>query len=183
GHRIVVQRTIGGESRQPAEALAAQVVQFGRGEGSCHGLSIKHIITYVQTLPGCAKLETPTVTEPQRTDVFDRAVPLQHQIYLQMRQEIADGLWTGRADFPGEKELARRFDVSVITTKAALNGLAEEGWVERRRGRRTRAVRLPAETPPASPQLLPVGPRRDYRYQVIFAGEAVAPLDACQAFG
>jgi GntR family transcriptional regulator len=34
-----------------------------------------------------------------------------------------------------------------------------------------------------SPQLLPVDRRRDYRYEVIFAGEAVAPLDACGAFG
>jgi GntR family transcriptional regulator len=124
-----------------------------------------------------------TLTDVPTADVFDRAVPLQHQIYLQMRQEIADGLWTARTDFPGEKELARRFDVSVITTKAALNRLAEEGWVERRRGRGTRAMRLPPEPRPASPQLLAVGPRRDYRYQVIFAGEAVAPLAACRAFG
>ena len=123
------------------------------------------------------------MTDSPTADVFDRAVPLQHQIYLQMRQEIADGLWTGRTDFPGEKELARRFGVSMITTKASLNRLAEEGWVERRRGRGTRAVRLPAATPGGSPQLLPVGPRRDYRYEVTFAGEAVAPLDACRAFG
>jgi GntR family transcriptional regulator len=99
-----------------------------------------------------------------------------------MRQEIADGLWTGRADFPGEKELARRFNVSVITTKVALNRLAEEGWVERQRGRGTRVVRLPPDAAAGSPQLLPVGPRRDYRYRVIFVQEAVAPGEACRAF-
>jgi GntR family transcriptional regulator len=115
--------------------------------------------------------------------VFDPAVPLQHQIYLQIRREIADGIWADRPDFPGEKEWARRFDVSVITTKAALNRLAEEGWVERRRGLGTRAIRPPAAPVESRPQLLPVGPRRDYRYQVIFAGEAVVPAEACRAFG
>ena len=32
---------------------------------------------------------------------FDPAVPLQHQIYLQVRSEIEDGLWLDRDDFPG----------------------------------------------------------------------------------
>ena len=119
-----------------------------------------------------------------RRIVFDGSVPLQHQIYLQLRREIADGLWTGRSDFPGEKELASRFDVSVITSKAALNRLADEGWVERRRGRGTRALPIP-ERPSdgAKPPLLPVGPRRDYTYRVLSTVESTAPADACTAFG
>ena len=70
--------------------------------------------------------------------------PVQHQIYLQVRSEIEDGLWLDRDDFPGERDLADRFGVSVITTRAALDRLAEEGWVERRRGRGTRAIHRPA---------------------------------------
>ena len=62
--------------------------------------------------------------------------PLQHQIYLQVRSEIEDGLWLDRDDFPGERDLADRYGVSVITTRAALDRLADEGWVERRRGPR-----------------------------------------------
>src|SRR3954465_251348 len=103
---------------------------------------------------------------PELSDVtFDPAVALHHQLYVQLRDEIADGMWIGRDDFPGEKELARRFGVSVITSKAALDRLAQEGGVERRRGRGPRAVRYDAALPPrAAPPLLSTGVRRDYRY-------------------
>lgn len=123
------------------------------------------------------------MADTEMTGAFDPAVPLGHQIYLQLRAEIADGLWLNRPDFPGEQEAARRFGVSVITAKAALDRLAEEGWVERRRGRGTRALRPPSA--PAAPPvpLLPVGPKRPFRYSVLFVTEEVAPADACRAFG
>jgi GntR family transcriptional regulator len=115
--------------------------------------------------------------------VFDSAIPLQHQVYVQLRHEIADGVWEG-ATFPGEEELARRFGVSVITSRAALTRLVAEGWIERARGRGTRVVFQPARATPASgPALFPVGPHRPYRYEVLFAGERTAPAEACIAFG
>ena len=83
------------------------------------------------------------MTAGPEAPAFDRAVPLQHQIYLQVRSEIDDGLWLDRDDFPGERDLADRYGVSVITTRAALDRLADEGWVERRRGRGTRAIHRP----------------------------------------
>jgi len=37
--------------------------------------------------------------------------------------EILDGLWIGRHDFPSERDVAERFGVSVITSRAALDRL------------------------------------------------------------
>ena len=118
---------------------------------------------------------------------FDPAVPLQHQIYLQLRHEIADGLWLDRDDFPGEKELATLYGVSVITSRAALDRLAAEGWVQRQRGRGTRAIHQPIPTPTGDgPALIPVefprGKRLPYRYDVLDASVRIAPADACAAF-
>ena len=127
------------------------------------------------------------MTATPEATAFDPAVPLQHQIYLQVRSEIEDGLWLDRDDFPGERDLADRFGVSVITTRAALDRLAKEGWVERSRGRGTRAIHRPAtrETP-AGPALLPVPVpvgRVQYRYDVLESSVRIALVDACRAFG
>ena len=73
---------------------------------------------------------------------FDPAVPLQHQIYLQVRSEIEDGLWLDRDDFPGERDLADRYGVSVITTRAALDRLAR-----RRMGRTATRPRHESDPP------------------------------------
>ena len=116
---------------------------------------------------------------------FDRAVPLQHQIYLQVRSEIDDGLWLDRDDFPGERELADRYGVSVITTRTALDRLADEGWVERRRGRGTRAIRRPdTNIGSPGPVLLPLpapAGRVNYRYEMLESSVRIAPADACSA--
>jgi len=126
-----------------------------------------------------------TVTPPEMA--FGPGVPLQHQVYLQLRHEIDDGLWLDRADFPGERELATRFGVSVITTRAALDRLADEGWVERRRGHGTRAIRGPSPSMvPRGPALLSpaaISPRVKFRYEVLDSSVRIAPADACRAFG
>ena len=127
------------------------------------------------------------MTTAHNVVAFDPAVPLQHQIYLQLRHEIADGLWLDRGDFPGEKELATLYGVSVITSRAALDRLAAEGWVQRQRGRGTRAIHQPIPTPAGDgPALLPVefprGKRLPYRYDVLDASVRIAPVDACAAF-
>lgn len=118
--------------------------------------------------------------------MLDVGLPLYHQIYLHLRAEIADGAWVGRDDFPGEIDLARRFGVSVITSRRALNQLAAEGYIERGRGRRTRVVRDPVsprrdQAPPLI-QTTPGAPR-DFTYQVLSRGVEVAPAEACAAFG
>ena len=59
-------------------------------------------------------------------------MPLYHQIFLILRQQIMDAL------IQGEQELAETYDVSRITAKRALDELAAEGLVVRERGRGTR---------------------------------------------
>ena len=111
-------------------------------------------------------------------------VPMQVQIYRQLRAEILDGLWIGR-DFPGEREAAERFGVSVITARAALERLAREHLVDRGRGRRGRATYTPPETTPARFTMFPPpeGPSSPLRYKLISSGIDIAPADACRAFG
>lgn len=118
--------------------------------------------------------------------VLDSDVPLYHQIYLHLRAEMLDGSWVGRDDFPGEVELAKRFGVSVITSRKALDRLTEDGFIERSRGRRTRVLRGPEDrrkhAPPAVFQTQ-VGEQRPFDYKVLSKGLAVAPKEACDAFG
>jgi len=113
---------------------------------------------------------------------FDHTVPLHHQVYVQLRREIADGLWPG-STLPGETELAARFGVSVITSRAALARLVADGWVARGRGRGTRVIVEPETRPAPGPPLVPTGRRRPYRYRVLDAAVGTAPADACRAFG
>lgn len=124
---------------------------------------------------------------PATQVAFDPAVPLHHQVYLHLRREIADGLWQGRDDFPGEREVAERFGISVITSRAALDRLADDGWIERRRGRRPRILyRIESAgdpVPEAGPSMVEFGPFRPYAYRVLLAETQIAPAEACAAFG
>lgn len=62
------------------------------------------------------------------------AEPLYHQLYSLLRRKIEAGEIPYRAQLPSEFELAHLFSVSRITTKRALDELAREALVERRRG-------------------------------------------------
>ncbi len=80
-------------------------------------------------------------------------MPLYHQIYLILRDQIASGGYAPDAFLPTEQELMRQYDVSRITAKRALNELAADGLVVRLRGRGTQVqtnnavppVRVPIE--------------------------------------
>lgn len=126
-----------------------------------------------------------THTEASIPPRFDPTIPLHHQAYLYVRRQIDDGLWIGRTDFPGERELAEQLGVSVITSRAALDRLSSEGLIERQRGRRPRVTDA-AHAHPASTQqdqLMPTGPRSSYEYDVLRSGIDIAPAEACRAFG
>ena len=62
------------------------------------------------------------------------AEPLYHQLYALLRRKIEAGEIPHQHQLPSEIELAQLFDVSRITTKRALDELAREQLVERRRG-------------------------------------------------
>jgi GntR family transcriptional regulator len=116
--------------------------------------------------------------------LFDSDIPMHYQIYQQLRAEILDGIWIGRADFPGEEEVASRYGGSVITSRHALVRLVEEKLLKRERGRRPQATFVPPvpKVTPA-PSVFPTGPRHPYVYQVIETDIRVAHTEACRAFG
>ena len=65
--------------------------------------------------------------------VRDYAVPLYHQIYVKLREEIISGERAYGSRMPTELELSEQFAVSRITARRALDELADQGLVERRR--------------------------------------------------
>lgn len=74
------------------------------------------------------------------------AIPLYHQIYLTLRDEITRGARGFGAAVPTEMELAENYRVSRITARRALDELAMGGFVERRRRLGTHVIfRAPAK--------------------------------------
>lgn len=63
--------------------------------------------------------------------------PLHGQVRTALHGMISAGVYANGETLPGEQELARRFKVSRITVKRALNDLALAGYVRRLRGRGT----------------------------------------------
>ncbi len=70
----------------------------------------------------------------------DLAVPLYHQIFLQLRDEITSGQRPYGALAPTEQDLAETLGVSRITARRALDELAQHKLVERRRRIGTRVI-------------------------------------------
>lgn len=70
----------------------------------------------------------------------DDAIPLYHQIYLALRDQIYSGVLGHGAQVPTEHELTAHFGVSRITARRALKELAENDLVERRRRTGTRVI-------------------------------------------
>lgn len=78
-------------------------------------------------------------------------VPRYHQIYLVLREQLAEGRFDPGRPMPGELELAHTFGVSRVTMRAALDRLAAEGQIVRHRGRGTFACPPPAAAPVRPP--------------------------------
>lgn len=60
--------------------------------------------------------------------------PLYRVVYDSLLNDITDGTLPQGSRIPSESELTLKFNVSRITTKKALNTLAEEGYIIRRAG-------------------------------------------------
>ena len=73
-------------------------------------------------------------------------VPLYEQLYHFVRGEIEAGRLAPGARVPSEKMLADQFRVSRITSKRALEKLAQDGLIQRARGRGSFVAELPAAT-------------------------------------
>jgi GntR family transcriptional regulator len=88
--------------------------------------------------------------EPPRELLDERLpTPLYHQVYLVLRDKIISGAYGTEGLLPGEPALAQQFGVSRITIKRALDDLAADGFVKRRRGLGTHVVRRAAGKPVA----------------------------------
>jgi GntR family transcriptional regulator len=81
----------------------------------------------------------------------DLPTPLYHQIFSILRDRIVGGELAHGDQMPTEFELAEAFEVSRITAKRALDELAAEGLVERRRGRGTHVTHRHQPKPVAAP--------------------------------
>lgn len=68
------------------------------------------------------------------------AIPLYHQIFLMLRDEILSGQRPFGSLIPTEQEVGAQFSVSRITARRALDELAQAGLVERRRRTGTRVI-------------------------------------------
>jgi len=79
-------------------------------------------------------------------------LPRYHQIYLVLREQLAEGRFDAAKPLPGELGLAQAFGVSRVTMRSALDRLAEEGLIVRQRGRGTFACPR-ASAPPVRANL------------------------------
>lgn len=71
--------------------------------------------------------------------VRDLPLPKYHQVYLVLRERLADGAFAD--GLPSEPRLAGEFGVARVTVRRALEALAAEGLIERTPGRGTVPVR------------------------------------------
>ncbi|TQV81387.1 GntR family transcriptional regulator [Exilibacterium tricleocarpae] len=81
---------------------------------------------------------TSLFSEQQRRSLRqDSPTPLYHQLYTLLKNNILNGTLPNGSQMPTEQQLAQGFDISRITAKRAMDELAAEGLVERRRGKGT----------------------------------------------
>jgi len=112
-------------------------------------------------------------------------LPRYHQIYLVLREQLAEGRFDPDKPLPGEIELAERFGVSRVTLRAALDRLADDGLIERHRGRGTFPRPIPAPTPARAPiaglleNILAMGLRTTVR--LVDLATIPAPPDVAEA--
>jgi GntR family transcriptional regulator len=82
-----------------------------------------------------------------------RNVPLHHQVFLVLQDEIAERRYAPGEALPGEEDLARHFGVSRVTIRAALEALDALGLIERRQGVGTFVRELPRPEPLTVPMM------------------------------
>lgn len=115
----------------------------------------------------------------------DDAIPLYHQLFLTLRDEILSGKRPHGSVLPTEHQLAEMFSVSRITARRALDELAQHEFVERRRRTGTRVTYQSAMKPIEAnleqtvEALLAFG--RDTRVRVLSVGEVEADAGAAEA--
>lgn len=62
------------------------------------------------------------------------SLPVYHQLYTILRQQIQDGIFDGTQPLPPEMALSKTYDVSRVTVRRALEMLEREALIVRRHG-------------------------------------------------
>ncbi|WP_101758953.1 GntR family transcriptional regulator [Oceanicoccus sp. KOV_DT_Chl] len=107
--------------------------------------------------------------------------PLYYQMYTLLKNRILDGSIAHGTQMPTEQQLAEAFNVSRITAKRAMDELAAEELVERRRGKGTHVTHHYDPEPVHAPltgmleKLASMG--RDTKVRVLDIGMLVPPGD------
>jgi GntR family transcriptional regulator len=80
-------------------------------------------------------------SEKQRSQLSKESpTPLYFQLYKLLKNCILDGTFENGMRLPTEKHLSAEFGISRITAKRSLDELADEGLVERHRGKGTHVI-------------------------------------------
>lgn len=114
-------------------------------------------------------------------------VPLYHQLYLLLKQQILSGEIAHGERLPGEQELMALHHVSRITSRRALAELAAEDLIERGRGRGSYVIHcmtqrpLQGELSAALDNLIAFG--RETRVQLLSFERTAPPAALAQLFG
>lgn len=115
------------------------------------------------------------------------AIPLYHQIFLALRDEILGGRRPQGSLLPTEHQLAEMYSVSRITARRALDELAQNDFVERKRRTGTRVIYKSAMKPISANLEQTVEAllafTKDTRVKVISVKEVQADADAAQSLG
>lgn len=87
------------------------------------------------------------MASPYKKTATDSSLPLPryHQIYLILREQLAEGRFEAGRPMPGEMEFAARFGVSRVTVRAAMQRLERDGLILRQRGSGTFAKPPPPQ--------------------------------------
>lgn len=114
------------------------------------------------------------------------AMPLYHQIFLALRDDIVSGTLEHGAPVPTEAEISERYGVSRITARRAMQELSDLGFVERRRRVGTRVIYQRPNGKPDDPartidSLIAFG--RETKVQVVEYGVVPATPDVATALG
>lgn len=109
-----------------------------------------------------------------------RNIPLHHQVFLVLQDGIAEGRYAPGEALPGEEDLARLFNVSRVTIRAALETLDALGLIERRQGAGTFVRELLRPEPLTVPMMDLAARNREIvgttRAHVVEYGFTPAPL-------
>ncbi len=67
-------------------------------------------------------------------------IPIYHQIYSTIKDEIEKGALKYGDILPSEEDLAQKYDVSRLTVRQALRKLVEDGVIEKEKGKRSKII-------------------------------------------